>query len=221
MKIFVFYLMLGAMFSVEACDGASKEKSTSFSEDSAVEGLNASQLEKMDTATLAGGCFWCVEAAFEQINGVYEVVSGYSGGNEKNPTYSEVSRGATGHAEAVQVYYDPEKLSYQKILEIFFVAHDPTQLNRQGPDVGKQYRSAIYYHDEKQRKTAESLISSMTEEKVFSKEIVSQLEPLDKFWVAEEYHQDYAERNPQDGYIQGVSLPKVKKVKKAFPDLIQ
>jgi peptide-methionine (S)-S-oxide reductase len=220
MKLFVFYLLVGAMFSVEACDGTSEEGNPSFSEDNPIRNLDASQLKNLDTATLAGGCFWCVEAAFEQINGVYEVVSGYSGGTQSNPTYSQVSRGATNHAEAVQVYYNAEKLSYNKILEIFFTAHDPTQLNRQGPDVGKQYRSAIYYHNEQQRKLAEAMIASMNSEEVFSKDIVTQLEPLNEFWIAEEYHQDYAERNPQDRYIQSVSIPKVNKVKKAFPDLI-
>lgn len=220
MKFFALYALVGLMFTVEACEGQEKQQA-SENTSSNLESLSSKERSRIDTATLAGGCFWCVEAAFEQIKGVHEVVSGYSGGTEQNPTYTAVSRGATNHAEAVQVYYDSEVRSYEEILQIFFVAHDPTQLNRQGPDVGKQYRSAIYYHNDEQKQTIDKVMAQLEREDTFSRPIVTQVEPLDKFWMAEEYHQDYADRNPNDRYIQSVSIPKVKKVQKAFPDMIK
>jgi len=220
MKFFAIYAIVGLMFTVEACDGQEQQQA-SQSANNTMESLSAEERSHLDTATLAGGCFWCVEASFEQIEGVYEVVSGYSGGTQKNPTYTAVSRGATNHAEAVQVYYDSRIRSYKEILKIFFVAHDPTQLNRQGPDVGKQYRSAIYYHNRAQQKTINELIAQLEAENAFSRPIVTQIEPLDQFWLAEEYHQDYATRNPNDRYIQSVSIPKVKKVQKAFPNMLK
>lgn len=220
MKFFALYALVGLMFTVEACEGQGKQQA-SENTSSNLESLSSEERSRIDTATLAGGCFWCVEAAFEQIIGVHEVVSGYSGGTEKNPTYTSVSRGATNHAEAVQVYYDSGVRSYEEILQIFFVAHDPTQLNRQGPDVGKQYRSAIYYHNDEQKQRINKVMAQLEREDAFSRPIVTQVEPLDKFWMAEEYHQDYADRNPNDRYIQSVSIPKVKKVQKAFPDMIK
>lgn len=179
------------------------------------------QISNLDTATLAGGCFWCVEASFDQINGVVEAVSGYAGGDEPNPTYKEVSRGETDHAEAVQVYYDPDVLDYKTIMKIFFTAHDPTQLNRQGPDIGPQYRSAIFYHDEEQYQIAQNMIDSLNKTGTYSKEIVTKVNPLDKFYMAEEYHQDYEEKHPNDRYIQTVSKPKINKVRKEFSHLLK
>lgn len=180
---------------------------------------SAIDLQKLDTATLAGGCFWCVEAAIEQIVGVAEVVSGYAGGSEANATYRKVASGQTRHAEAVQVYFDPEIISYEKLLEIFFTAHDPTQLNRQGADVGPQYRTAIFYHDEDQKTVAKNKIADLQPK--FDKEIVTELNPFDAFYLAEEYHQDYQKKNPYQPYIMSVSKPKVAKVKKKFPNLIK
>jgi len=223
MKFISVYLLLGLMFSVEACQGKGEESNSENEVINlvSVEGQYGDQYSDLDTATLAGGCFWCIEASFEQIEGVREVVSGYSGGEEPNPSYTKVSRGATGHAEAVQIMYDPEIIDFETILDIFFVAHDPTQLNRQGPDVGKQYRSAIFYHNKQQKEITQRVIKKLEDQEVFSKPIVTQVGPLDSFWVAERYHQDYAERNPNDRYIQSVSLPKVKKVSKTFPELIK
>jgi peptide-methionine (S)-S-oxide reductase len=175
----------------------------------------------LDTATFAGGCFWCIEAAFEQIKGVEEAVSGYSGGQEKNPTYKEVSYGRTDHAEAVQIYFDPEVVSYETLLDIFFVAHDPTQLNRQGPDVGEQYRSAIFYHDDQQKQWVDQKIAQLEKDEVYSRPIVTQVVPYDKFWMAEAYHQDYEEHHPNDRYIQNVSRPKINKVRRTFKDLLK
>lgn len=175
----------------------------------------------LDTATFAGGCFWCIEAAFEQIKGVEEAVSGYSGGQQKNPTYKEVSYGRTDHAEAVQIYFDPEVISYETLLDIFFVAHDPTQLNRQGPDVGEQYRSAIFYHDDQQKRWVDQKIAQLEKDEVYSRPIVTQVVPYDKFWMAEAYHQDYEEHHPNDRYIQNVSRPKINKVRRTFKDLLK
>lgn len=176
---------------------------------------------RLDTATFAGGCFWCVEAAFEQIEGVEEAVSGYAGGKEENPTYDAVSNGRTDHAETVEVYYDPAKIDYATLLQIFFTAHDPTQLNRQGPDIGKQYRSVIFYHDEEQRKMAEEAIRSVDASGEFPKKVVTELVPYSVFWPAEDYHQDYEKHNPRDPYIQKVSRPKINKVAEKFAHLLK
>lgn len=176
---------------------------------------------KLDTATFAGGCFWCVEAAFEQIEGVEEAVSGYAGGKEKNPTYSAVSNGRTSHTETVEIYYDPEKIDYPTLLQIFFTAHDPTQLNRQGPDVGEQYRSSIFYHNEAQKKLAQEAIKAVEASGEYSKKVVTELVPYDKFWVAEDYHQDYEKHHPRDPYIQQVSRPKINKVAEKFAHLLK
>lgn len=170
-------------------------------------------------AVFAGGCFWCTEAVFEQIDGVSEVVSGYAGGDAKTANYKDVCNGDTGHAEVIQITYDPAKVSYKKLLEIHFASHDPTQLNRQGPDTGTQYRSAVFYESEEQKKAAEAYIAGLQPK--YSQKIVTTLEPLKKFYPAEEYHQDFAKRNPQHGYIKQQSAPKVEKVKKLFPDEVK
>lgn len=175
--------------------------------------------QNLDTATFAGGCFWCVEASFEQIQGVMEAVSGYSGGKESTANYSLVSSGRTNHAEAVQVYYDPSVIDYETLLEIFFTAHDPTQLNRQGPDVGRQYRSEIYYHNEEQRQVAAAKMKELAPN--FSKPIVTLLSPLDRFYEAEDYHQDYEVNHPNNPYIQNVSRPKIEKVAEKFKDRLK
>ena len=172
-------------------------------------------------ATLAGGCFWCTEAVYERVEGVVDVYSGYTGGSEENPTYRQVSYGRTSHAEAIQIIYDPEVLSYDKILEIFFTAaHDPTQLNRQGNDVGRQYRSAAYYHNDAQKRAIEKAIAKYNESK-FDGNIVTEVEPLQKFWMAEDYHQDYYELNPGNPYIINVARDKVRKLNKYFPELVK
>ncbi len=179
------------------------------------------ELAKMSKATFAGGCFWCVEAAFERIEGVKEVVSGYSGGTRPNPTYKQVSAGSTNYAEAVRVYYDPEVISFEELLEIFFVAHDPTQLNRQGPDIGRQYRSAIFYHDQAQKEASEKYIAKLNESGKFSQPIVTEVTELKNFYKAEGYHQDYYELNPNQPYVRSVSRPKVEKVMKVFADKLK
>jgi len=177
--------------------------------------------ENYERAVFAGGCFWCTEASFERIEGVKDVISGYSGGEKEYPTYQEVARGQTEHAEAIIVFYDPEVVSYETLLDVFFVAHDPTQLNRQGPDVGKQYRSAIFYLDEAQKELSEAKMEALEAAGKFDQPIVTKLDPYEEFWVAEKYHQDYYEQHPNDRYIYNVSRPKVEKVEKTFKDILK
>jgi peptide-methionine (S)-S-oxide reductase len=174
------------------------------------------------TAVLAGGCFWCTEAVFEIIEGVDDVISGYSGGARQTAKYDLVSTGRTGHAESILITYDPAKISYAQLLKIFFsVAHDPTSLNRQGADIGPQYRSAIFYADDEQKRVAEAYIKQINDAHVLGRPIVTQVVPLDKFFTAEAYHQDYAGRNRSNPYIVNVSDPKVEKLKKMFPGCVR
>ena len=172
-------------------------------------------------ATFGGGCFWCTEAVYAQIKGVESVVSGYIGGQVENPTYKQVCSGLTGHAEAVEITYDPAVVPYEKLLEIFFSTHDPTTLNRQGADVGTQYRSAIFYHDDEQKKTAQQVIIRLNAAKVFPSKIVTKREPATVFYPAEDYHQDYFALNGFQPYCQAVIAPKVAKVRKVFKDLLK
>jgi len=172
------------------------------------------------TAVLAGGCFWCVEAVFQQIEGVEKVVSGYSGGDAASAHYEIVSTGRTGHAESVQITFDPHKISYGQILKVFFdVAHDPTQLNRQGPDTGPQYRSAIFYMNPEQKKIAEGYIKQLDQAKVFSSPIVTQVVEFKAFYPAEEHHQNFCNRNPHNPYVMAIAMPKVEKVEQKVPEL--
>lgn len=173
---------------------------------------------QLKTVVIAGGCFWCVEAVFEELEGVKEAVSGYSGGKKETANYKAVCSGLTKHAEAVQITYDPKKISYEKLLAVHFATHDPTQLNRQGNDFGPQYRSAIFYASEDEKKAAAAMIDRLNESGVFPKKIVTTLEPLEAFYVAEAYHQDFVCNNPNQGYVQAVAMPKVEKVRKHFKD---
>jgi peptide-methionine (S)-S-oxide reductase len=182
---------------------------------------NATETPKEAVITLAGGCFWCTEAVYEQMHGVGDVVSGYIGGTMVNPDYKSVCTGQTGHAEAVEVYYDPSVTSYEELLEVFFQTHDPTTLNRQGHDSGTQYRSAIFYHDGVEKEHAEAFIKKLTEDRKFDAPIVTTLEPATKFYTAEEYHQDYFEKNPYAGYCRAVVQPKVRKFKLKFKDKVK
>jgi len=169
-----------------------------------------------EVATLAGGCFWCLEAVFKQIAGVEKVVSGYTGGTTVNPTYEQVCSGRTGHAEAVQVSFDPLKISYREILEIFFSIHDPTTLDRQGADVGTQYRSAIFYHNEQQKIAAEKLIAELNTAQLWKNPIVTQIVPLRTFYPAEDYHQGYFAQHPEQGYCLAVISPKLNKFRRQW-----
>ena len=167
---------------------------------------------RTETATLAGGCFWCLEAVYEQLRGVEQVVNGYTGGHAPNPTYEQVCSGRTGHAEAVQVTYDPAAVSYRDLVRLFFRMHDPTTLNRQWPDVGTQYRSAVYWHDDEQRQTAEEELEAA--QALWDDPIVTEIAPLEVFYSAEDYHQQYYRKNPRQGYCQVVIAPKVAKLRK-------
>ena len=167
--------------------------------------------ERRETATLGGGCFWCLDAAYREIEGVTEVVSGYSGGRRPNPTYQQVCTGATGHAEVVRVEFDPDVISYAEILDIFWSIHDPTTRDRQGADVGTQYRSVIFYADDNQRRTAEASRDAV--QQVWPRPVVTEIAPLEAFYPAEEYHQNYFVRNPSQGYCQVVINPKLKKLR--------
>jgi len=171
---------------------------------------------KLQKATLAGGCFWCLEAVFLDVEGVDTVVSGYAGGSVSNPTYEQVCTGTTGHAEVVQIAFDPDLISYRDLLEIFFSVHDPTTLNRQGADVGTQYRSAIFYHSDEQQEIAESMIAELNASGRWNRSIVTEIEPLDVFYPAEDYHQRYYENHPERGYCQMVIAPKLAKFQKKF-----
>lgn len=170
----------------------------------------------MEVATLGGGCFWCLEAVYLDLEGVDEVQSGYSGGQVSNPSYEEVCRGTTGHAEVVQLRFDPKITTFREILEVFFAIHDPTTLNRQGADVGTQYRSAIFYHSPEQEETARALIRELETDGPWSSPIVTQVEPFREFFPAEEYHEDYFRQNPQQPYCQAVINPKVAKFRSSF-----
>jgi len=169
-----------------------------------------------EVATLAGGCFWCLEAIFQEVDGVEHVTSGYTGGTTTNPTYREVCTDTTGHAEALQLAFNPSKVSYREILQVFFSVHDPTTLNRQGGDVGTHYRSAIFYHDDQQRATAEALIKELDETHLWKKPIVTQVVPLDQFYPAEDYHREYFLRHPDQSYCQVLISPKVNKFRKQW-----
>jgi len=170
----------------------------------------------LEIATLAGGCFWCLEAVYDDLQGVADVVSGYSGGRVQRPSYAAVCTGLTGHAEVVQVTFDPKQISYREILEVFFSIHDPTSLNRQGADAGTQYRSAIFYHTPEQKAVAEQLIAELNAEHIWDKPFVTQVAAFTEFFPAEDYHQEYFAHNPDQGYCQVVIAPKVAKFRKKF-----
>jgi peptide-methionine (S)-S-oxide reductase len=171
---------------------------------------------KFEQATFGGGCFWCTEAVFKELRGVQSVVSGYSGGQTANPSYEEVCSGRTGHAEVTQITYDPAQVSYRELLEVFFKTHDPTTLNRQGHDVGTQYRSVVFYHNEEQRQAAEAFKRELDQSGAFASPIVTEISPLRTFYSAEDYHQDYFRRNPAQAYCAAVIRPKVDKFRAAF-----
>ncbi|MDQ6665101.1 MAG: peptide-methionine (S)-S-oxide reductase MsrA [Acidobacteriota bacterium] len=182
----------------------------------------ASSPTPRETVVLAGGCFWGVEAVFEHLKGVSDVVSGYAGGNKATAHYEIVSTGRTGHAESVKVTYDPSQISFGQLLKVYFsVAHDPTELNRQGPDSGSQYRSSIFYTTPEQKRLAEAYVEELDQSKVYPKPIVTKIVPLDKFYPAEEYHQKFIDRNPNYPYVVYNDLPKLKNLKEKFPDLVK
>lgn len=180
-----------------------------------------SQTASSEVAILAGGCFWCIEAVFREVDDVVSVLSGYTGGTTVNPTYEQVGTGKTGHAEALQVVFAPDKISYHDILEIFFSTHDPTTLNRQGPDVGTQYRSAIFYHDERQKDIAEKVVEELDEAGVWNSPIVTRIVPAAEFYPAEEYHRDYFRKHPEQAYCRVVISPKLSKFRSKWAERLK
>jgi peptide-methionine (S)-S-oxide reductase len=196
------------------------EKSNSKSKINNVN-LMENQNKKLETATFGSGCFWCTEAIFERVNGVVSVVSGYSGGTVANPTYEQVCTGKTGHAECTQITFDSSIVSYDELLEIFWKTHDPTTLNRQGNDVGTQYRSVIFYHNDEQKQKAEYYKKKLREEKIWDKPIVTEITKFEKFYPAENYHQEYYDKNPNQSYCAFVITPKIEKFEKIFKDKLK
>jgi peptide-methionine (S)-S-oxide reductase len=191
-----------------------KESPQQLSKESSI--LIENDNKDMEIATFAGGCFWCTEAIFLEIKGVKKVVSGYIGGTTLNPTYSEICTGTTGHAEAIQITFDPSEVGFEDLLEVFFGTHDPTTLNRQGADVGTQYRSAIFYHSEDQMEKAQNYITLIAKEKLYDREIVTKVSPATKFYAAEDYHQNYYNQNASQGYCQMVIAPKLEKLRQYY-----
>lgn len=210
------YVLFSAGFW--ACTAANPDGQNAHSD---MENIAEQTTENLDTATFAAGCFWCVEAVFQQLDGVQLVVSGYMGGHVKNPTYEQVCSGLTGHAEACQIIYDPQKVSYETLLEAFWQSHDPTTLNRQGNDVGTQYRSAIFYHNEKQHQLATTYKAKLDKSGAWDKPIVTEISPKTTFYKAEDYHQNYYNLNTRQGYCQFVIRPKVDKFRKVFKDKLK
>lgn len=177
-------------------------------------------MSNLSRATFGGGCFWCVEASFKPINGVKQVLPGYAGGSQKDPTYEEVCSGETEHAEVVDIHYDPNTVSYRQLLDVFFTVHDPTQLNRQGPDVGTQYRSIVLYRDDQQRRITEETIQELEQAESYDSPIVTEVEPLETFYEAEEYHHDYFRKNPNQAYCRRIIPPKLQKLESQHEDLL-
>lgn len=214
-SVFILIILLAAFYNIFA--GNAKN----FFENNNLRLEEKTIMTKTDTATFGEGCFWCTEAIFERLKGVILVTSGYAGGTVPNPTYEQVCTGTTGHAEVSQIIYDPDVISYDELLKVFFKTHDPTSLNRQGADVGTQYRSVIFYSNEEQQKKAEYYINELNKSGAFNKPIVTEIVQLKNFYKAEEYHQDYFAKNPQQGYCNFVIVPKIEKFEKVFKDLLK
>lgn len=219
----LYILSIFAVISIAsyfAWAGPAEQQSTK-PENSTKPATENANLPNLETATFGGGCFWCTEAVYQQIKGVESIVSGYTGGHVLNPTYKQVCSGRTGHAEVIQIKFDPSLVSFEKLLEIHFKTHDPTTLNRQGADVGTQYRSAIFYHTPEQKETSEAIKKKLDEARAFRDPIVTEVVPAVKFYAAEDYHQNYMRENPGNPYCRSVALPKIRKVRKVFADYIK
>src|SRR5690606_6424169 len=215
MRLIKLNSLLFILFFAVSCQSKSSDKEV------AITGDSQPDLSQYETAYFASGCFWCVEAVFESVKGVKEVESGYSGGSEKYPTYKQVSYGKTSHAEAVKVYYDPNIISFETLVKVFFGSHDPTTLNQQGPDKGAQYRSIAFYKNEKEKEIIDNYIKKLETDKVFSDPIITEVKSFKKFWKAEDYHQNYEKLHPNNSYVKNVSVPRLNKFKKQFPELLK
>ena len=215
MKLLIAFLFL----SVSTACGNGTEQNKTPPEIANAEPVEVPAQEGLERAYFASGCFWCVEAVYESVKGVKEAISGYSGGHTKNPTYESSNTGRTGHAEAVEVIYDPEIIDFATLVDVYFGSQDPTQKNGQGPDIGSQYRSIIFFQNEEQKQIIEEKIEAL--EKELGKEVAAEVLPFQKFWKAEEYHQDYEVNHPENPYIQKVSIPRIQKFKRKFPHLLK
>ena len=215
-----FLLLNFLSLVVLACGNQTNQSSSVTKPEIAnAEPVEVSMENGMSKAYFASGCFWCVEAIYESIEGVDEVISGYSGGHTKNPTYEESNTGRTGHAEAVEVIYDPEVVSFKTLVQVYYGSQNPTQVNGQGPDIGSQYRSIIFYQNEDQKKTIEEVKAEVSKD--YDKPLAAEILPFQKFWKAEDYHQNYEKNNPRNPYIQNVSIPRLNRFKEKFPDILK
>lgn len=221
MKFLKAGILLAITLFTTSCESKIKNKIEPAKEVVLAEKYSKQDLQKYETAYFASGCFWCVEAIFESVKGVKEAISGYSGGTEENPTYEQVSYGKTSHAEAVEVYYDPKEISYIELVQVFFGSHDPTSLNRQGPDRGAQYRSIAFYKNPEEKEIIESYMAALEESGNYNDPIVTEVTAFTKFYDAEDYHQDYEKKNPNNSYVRQVSVPRLNRFKKNFPDYLK
>ncbi|NAS29802.1 peptide-methionine (S)-S-oxide reductase MsrA [Flavobacteriaceae bacterium R38] len=220
-SIKLFAISLFAISCQTNASDTSGKKTSTASVVKEFEPKKIQDLSEYETAYFASGCFWCVEAIFESVKGVKEVISGYSGGKKENPTYEEVGRGLTSHAEAVEVYYDPEIVSYATLLRVFFASHDPTTLNRQGPDRGPQYRSVAFYKNEAERETIIKYVELLQKENIYRKPITTEITAFTVFYDAEDYHQDFEKKHPNNPYIRNVSIPRLRSFQERYPELLK
>lgn len=216
----IVYSTLMLVLVLAACANTNPE-ATDKKTDKVTVNLDQDRLDGLSKAYFASGCFWCVEAIFESVEGVEEVVSGYAGGEEVNPTYQQVSAGMTSHAEAVEVFYDPTKITFETLVKVFFGSHDPTTLNQQRPDKGAQYRSIAFYTSVNEKEIIENYIDKLKGDNAFDGPITTEVKPLDTFYDAEDYHQNYEVKNPGNPYVQGVSIPRLKRFQSKFPELLK
>jgi methionine-S-sulfoxide reductase len=213
-----FIITIFSLFSFIGCNQA---KNQTTEKDTSKKVKRSNMNTHLEVATFGGGCYWCIEAVFQRLEGVEKVESGFSGGQVKNPTYKEVCTGTTGHAEVIQITFDTTKTSFEEILKVFFTMHDPTTLNRQGNDIGTQYRSAVFYHNDVQKKAAEEIIAALNTSKAYPNPIVTEVSKLDVFYKAEDYHQNYYNENSDEGYCRFVIQPKIEKFEKVFKDRLK
>ncbi|HOY40507.1 MAG TPA: peptide-methionine (S)-S-oxide reductase MsrA [Chitinophagales bacterium] len=213
-----FIITIFSLFSFIGCNQA---KNQTTEKDTSKKVKRSNMNTHLEVATFGGGCYWCIEAVFQRLEGVEKVESGFSGGQVKNPTYKEVCTGTTGHAEVIQITFDTTKTSFEEILKVFFTMHDPTTLNRQGNDIGTQYRSAVFYHNDEQKKAAEEIIAALNTSKAYPNPIVTEVSKLDVFYKAEDYHQNYYNENSDEGYCRFVIQPKIEKFEKVFKDRLK
>lgn len=218
MNYFKNIVLVILAMTTASCNSKNKEDQK---QSSSAESTITQDLSKYETAYFASGCFWCVEAVFESVEGVIEVISGYSGGKEKNPTYEEVGYGRTTHAEAVKIYYNPKVVSFEDLVKVYFGSHDPTTINGQGPDKGKQYRSIAFYKNDSEKAIIEAYMGKLVAEKTYNQTLATEVTKFDVFYDAEDYHQDYEKNHPDNGYIRNVSVPRLKKFQSKFPELLK